>query len=143
MKVLWFEKPKKAMSKEAHQSISADGAPPGVYTPNMSVADRLKWKAKVVGSKSENFQVEIRSMSPRCNLLAIVNGVMRTGSRDEKPFEVKLSANGPMFFDRKVWGNFEDAIREARLVLALLDAPYTREKAMKEIRAGIHPLESE
>ena len=40
--MITWDKPNKVMSKEQHQSISADGAPPGVYQPNMSKEDQLK-----------------------------------------------------------------------------------------------------
>jgi hypothetical protein len=53
-----WDKPKKKMSKEEWELISADGAPPGVYTPNMSDDDRKRWKAKKIGGK--NPRVEIR-----------------------------------------------------------------------------------
>jgi len=43
MSILSFETPKKIMSKEKWTSISADGAPPGVYTPNsvFSLTDHI------------------------------------------------------------------------------------------------------
>ena len=59
--VLMWEKPEKVMSVEAWKSISACGAPPGVYTPNMSEEDMFKWKAKLVGKLGEIEEVvEIR-----------------------------------------------------------------------------------
>lgn len=39
MAILSFQKPKKVMSDKQYASITADGAPPGVYTPNMSEED--------------------------------------------------------------------------------------------------------
>jgi len=83
MAILNFGKPPKAMSTEAHQSISADGAPPGVYTPNMSTKDAEKWRAKLVGSRSKNYQIEIRKQVSGTNILLVVNGKMinaRVGS---------------------------------------------------------------
>jgi|SRR5579885_1980260 len=62
--VLCWDKPKKVMSKEEWaESYGADGAPPGCYQPNMSQADRKKWKAKLVGQKAGFPQVEIRKDS--------------------------------------------------------------------------------
>jgi len=58
MGVLIWDKPKRAMKVEEWKSLSADGAPPGVYTPNMSREDMLKWKGKLV--KGEDPRVEIR-----------------------------------------------------------------------------------
>jgi hypothetical protein len=61
MSVLTWEKPKKLKSSEEHAAdYSADGAPPGVYVPNMSAEDQAKWKAKVVGANTGYPQVEIR-----------------------------------------------------------------------------------
>lgn len=59
MSILSWEKPPRRTSVENWKSISADGAPPGVYSPNMSQEDRLKWKAKLVGKKGGIKQVEI------------------------------------------------------------------------------------
>ena len=56
--ILDWNKPEKAMSIKEWKSISADGAPPGVYSPNMSEEDRLKWKAKSIVGKDT--RVEIR-----------------------------------------------------------------------------------
>lgn len=39
---------------------SADGAPPGVYVPNMSDEDKEKWLAKVAYGKTDYPQAEIR-----------------------------------------------------------------------------------
>jgi hypothetical protein len=50
---LSWDKPAKAMPHEEWEAISADSAPPGVYTPNMSKEDMLKWKAKKVGQRVE------------------------------------------------------------------------------------------
>ena len=157
MLVLSFAKPKRAMPIEDWKSISADGAPPGVYVPNMEEEDRLRWKAKVVGSKSGNFQIEIRSEKPRSNIVVVVNGKMPTaeqthiyGSGDyvrtiprheNHPNEVKMSANGPMYFDPLTWVELVDAVLEARLILSLLDDPTTRAAALKKTRAGLNPLE--
>jgi len=55
--VLNWDKPKKVMSTEDWKSISADGAPPGTYTPNMSSGDREKWKAKKVGGKDPRIEI--------------------------------------------------------------------------------------
>jgi hypothetical protein len=51
--ILSWDKPAKAMSHEEWEAISADSAPPGVYTPNMSKEDMLKWKAKKIGQRVE------------------------------------------------------------------------------------------
>jgi|SRR6478609_1715623 len=60
MSVLSWEKPKKVMSKDRWEEFSADGAPPGTFTPNMSSEDISRWKAKLVGQMTGFPQVEIR-----------------------------------------------------------------------------------
>ncbi len=60
MGILSWNKPEKVMTTEQWEDISADGAPPGVYVPNMSKEDQLKWKAKLTGKKFGYPQVEIR-----------------------------------------------------------------------------------
>jgi hypothetical protein len=148
--ILSFAKPKKVMSSEDYASISADSAPPGVYTGNMSQADRLRWKAKLVGSRSGNHQIEIRTTEPGANLVVVVNGSMPNFERQKHswrqreldPHSIKVSANGPTFYTTRLWGSFTDAVEEARKVLALLDGDETmRKAALKTIQAGEHPLE--
>jgi len=60
MGLLFWGKTEKTMPIDDWKSISADGAPLGVYTSNMSREDRLKWKAKLVGQKTGKLAVEIR-----------------------------------------------------------------------------------
>lgn len=61
MSVLMWDKPKRVMSSEEREDrYSADGAPPGTYVPNMSTADKARWKAKLVGKKVGFPQVELR-----------------------------------------------------------------------------------
>ena len=67
IKVLDFGKIKKAMPHSEWEKISADGAPPGVYCPNMSVEDMHKWKAKLVGGTDP--RVEIRKTISGARLL--------------------------------------------------------------------------
>lgn len=60
MSVLSWDKPEKIMTREEWEDISADGAPPGVYTPNMSAEDAARWKAKLIGARGDHPRVEIR-----------------------------------------------------------------------------------
>jgi len=57
-KILLWEKPKRKMPVEEWKKISADSAPPGVYTPNMSDEDKMRWKAKLI--KGDKLRVEVR-----------------------------------------------------------------------------------
>lgn len=110
-RVLSWEKPVRAMDVEAWKAISADCAPPGVYTPNMSAADRQRWKAKLVGAKTDAARVEIRKAWGG----ALVVIVVRLHDQN-----VTISQNG------KLWGTFEEfaqlvaAVEEARQVLLQL-----------------------
>ncbi len=70
MKLLNFEEPKKAMSTDDWKKISADGAPPGVYRPNMSREDMYKWKAKKIGGKDP--RIEIRKSGNGSQMLLVV-----------------------------------------------------------------------
>lgn len=148
MPTLSFAKPKKAMSSEEYaNSYSSDCGVPGTYSGNMNQEDRLRWKAKLVGSRSGNHQIEIRTVEPRSNLVVVVNGAMDQPQAKKpfyrmegEPFSIKLSANGPTFYDPALWERLQEAVEEARKVLALLDAEDTRKAALKVIRAGEHPL---
>ncbi len=142
--VLSFARPARATPVEDWKGISADGAPPGVYVSNMSAEDRLRWKAKLVGSRSGEHQIEIRSEKPWSNLLAIVNG--KTGATPGSRaavwrHEVRVSSNGVLRFTEAVFHEFQSAIAEARQVLARLDDPATCKATLALIRAGKHPLE--
>lgn len=103
--LLSWERPEKAQSTEKHNSCTADGAPPGVYVPNMSEADARKWRAKLVGGKDP--RVEVRTTQCNANLVLIV-----------RPHEVKLSMNGPACFDATTWEELQTAVREAKTILA-------------------------
>lgn len=60
MSVLMWEKPKQVISKEEWKGNQADGAPPGTWMSNMSHADSMRWKAKIIGAKLGFPQVELR-----------------------------------------------------------------------------------
>lgn len=70
MSILYWQTPKKAMPREEWEKISADGAPPGVYVPNMSQADRERWKAKRIGGADR--RVEIRKTLGGTQMLMVV-----------------------------------------------------------------------
>ena len=125
MSILDWNRPKKVMTTEERNKISADGAPPGVYVPNMSEEDNQRWKAKLIGGP--NRRVEIRKnivgewreskyktfggrkdRSRNCaQLLCIV---------DEH--SVRISANGTLDFEGSEFGYFMLAVQEARQALS-------------------------
>ena len=60
---MWDKPQKVETTEEWRDNHGADGAPPGCYSPNMSAADRRRWKAKLTGTKSGFPQIEIRKDS--------------------------------------------------------------------------------
>jgi hypothetical protein len=88
------------MTTEQWQAISADSAPPGVYVPNMSEADRDAWKAKLIGGRDP--RVEIRKAAGGTQVLIVV-----------RPGGVRMSMNGPASFTREEWGQLAAAVAEA------------------------------
>lgn len=128
MSVLMWDKPEKMMSTEDWLKISADGAPAGVYTPNMSQDDLFKWKATLIGTKKGTPRVEIRkSFSKRdettsgcfyvgvyCQCLIIVS----LGDVDNMgDCNVLISMNGKAGMSFTEINEFNLAIAEAKLVL--------------------------
>ena len=144
--ILSFKKLKKVTPTEEHnRNYSSDCGVPGTYVPNMSGEDRVRWKAKLVGQRSKNYQIEIRTEEPGANLLVIVNGESRVHSfprssrAGQKPHEVRISTNGPLTFPPELWGKLNQAVFEARAVLAHLDNPETRQEALGALRVGDFP----
>ena len=118
----FLNKPKKKQSTEDWKKLSADGAPPGVYTPNMSVEDAAKWKAKLVGTRKDKPQIEIRKTIEGTQLVLIVskkggfsygNKFARSGN-EAHPANIHLSANGPIRFTWDQLAEFNQAVEEAR-----------------------------
>lgn len=106
-KVLCWDKPKQAMSTTEWRSITADSAPPGVYQPNMSEPDKLKWKAKLV--KGEKPRVEVRKTFHSKRHCANVLFVF-------EPFEdevLTISTNGKFSFNDKELHEFAEVLKEA------------------------------
>jgi hypothetical protein len=122
-KVLSWDKPKRKMPKEEWMKISADSAPPGVYTPNMSKNDMLKWKAKHI--KGDDERVEIRKSFYHHNDKPYPNHigysaqaliVVRRAPNNGQP-QVLISTNGKMGMTFLEACNFKDAVNEAMEVL--------------------------
>lgn len=116
--ILSWDKPKKAESVEEWKKRSADGAPPGVYHPNMSQEDNLKWKAKKIGG--EDPRVEIRKSFYHSNGKQYPNNrcyasqcliVVRKKTTDEP--QVLISTNGKMGMTLGDALDLNEAIKEA------------------------------
>ena len=103
MSTLTWDKPKQVLSKDQWKSISADGAPPGVFQPNMSREDMKKWKAKLVKG-SDGDRVEIRKTAGQTQLLLMVY----------KHGDIRISANGKAFVKTQ---ELVEAIAEAQAYL--------------------------
>lgn len=101
--VLYWGTPQRAMPASEWMAISADGAPPGVYTPNMSEADMARWKAKLVNPAGGDTRVEIRKSAGGTQILIIV-----TVSR------VTMSMNGRATLTAAEFGEMGFAVAEAR-----------------------------
>jgi hypothetical protein len=103
------------MTTEEWRAISADSAPPGVYTPNMSAADARKWKATLTG-RGDHRRVEIRKTvtSPegtgRRHCAQLVCTVDEHG--------VRISANGTLDFEGPEFDNLVRAVQEAHDALS-------------------------
>lgn len=102
--LLVWDKPPQTMSKEEWSSFTADSAPPGVYTPNMSAEDRKKWRAKKVADR-----VEVRTQCRNGTLLKLV---VHTDGR------LNISANGTAVVQIE---DFLRAINEAQTALSSVD----------------------
>lgn len=95
--ILSFEKPKKIRTTEQHNStFSSDSGVAGTYVPNMSDADREKWKAKHI--KGDDERVEIRKTIGGTQLLIVVykNAKYHKEGWRTQPIhnEIQVSANG-------------------------------------------------
>lgn len=105
MSVLTWDPRPRAMSREQWEAISADCAPPGVYTPNMSRADMELWKAKLFRGANPP-RVEIRKTVCGTQVLIAVN-----------PGGVRMSMNGPAVFTVGEWDELHAAVAEVVTVL--------------------------
>lgn len=103
--VLYFDSVNRKYSKSDWVGITADGAPPGVYTPNMSQEEAERWRAKHIGGKRE--RVEVRKQVWGVNL---VMNVYKDGA-------LSISANGRIKMNPTEANEFMSAIREAMDIL--------------------------
>ena len=126
--VLMWDKPQQVLETEDWKKISADCAPPGVYTPNMSKDDMLLWKAKIVGTRSGDPRVEIRK--------TVIGAEPYGGSRPERRWtayaqmlmivwppdndgrsRVRISLNGTADLSPREYAEMERAVDEAQNAL--------------------------
>ena len=112
--VLTWSKPPRIMSPEARASIRAAGAPPGVFAPNMSAADEMKWKAKLTGVRRKTGpQVEIR----RNGMVVIVSldgdHIVYKGRDEGGESNVRISMCAPQHMTSEEFREFQEAVAEA------------------------------
>ena len=106
MGTLSWDRPKKIRRIKAHNTMfSADGTPPGVYTPNMSEADNKKWKAKLIGGEDPSIEIRVCLHSQIKIIVRLDN--------------ITMSMNGPSIFNNQDWMDLYKAVEEARTVLFL------------------------
>lgn len=111
MSILRWDKPAKAMPTETWAEISADGAPPGVYTSNMSREDAEAWRASLSGTRKGDPCITIKTSCTR------VSSVIRV-YRDR----IDYSQNGTANMSLEVWEQFKLAVQEAQERLASLES---------------------
>jgi len=100
------------LKTENWKSISADSAPPGVYTPNMSDDDKYSWKGKLI--KGADPRVEIRksfkfnkSGAYYCQTLISI----RLNSKEQP--NILMSTNGKIAMSFDDLKDMNNAIEEA------------------------------
>lgn len=123
MTTLMWDKPDRVQSVEEWKSWQADSAPPGTYVPNMSDADRARWKAKKVGFKAGHPQIEIRKDSTVI-VVSLHGGYKYNGYGSDKPhspptggINLHIATAGPIRWTWQEWAECQQAIAEARAIL--------------------------
>lgn len=121
MSILSWDKPARVKSTKDWKSLSAEGAPPGVYTPNMSEADMEKWKAKLVGHKVGQPRVEIRKTAGAQILIIVsLTGTEypdKYGKVGGEDMNVQISANSQIHMTFEDFSHLQEAVAEARKAL--------------------------
>jgi len=109
MGVIIWDKPERAMTTEEWSSLSADGAPPGVFVRNETKDASQKWWGKVLGTRNPPLRAVLRYTTSNYVYLKVVvytNGLVR------------ISANGTAELTRDQAGEMGQAIAEAFEYLA-------------------------
>jgi hypothetical protein len=102
----------KAQPWSEHAKLSADDAPPGVYTQNATLEHRRQWWGEMKGQRSdglEDLRIEMtRSCGKNWTILKVV--VFLDG-------RVRFSANGTAELDGLEYLELQSVINEARLYM--------------------------
>lgn len=121
MPILDFDRPVKTKSTAEWKKISADGAPPGVYTPNMSERDMRKWKAKKINWGKADARIEIQKTFSWDNGLRYPDRLGYSAQckivvSKQEP-RVLMSCNGKCAMSAADAVEFQQALQEAFLLL--------------------------
>jgi hypothetical protein len=119
--ILSFEKPEQIISVEEWKKISADGAPPGVYRPNMSIENMLRWKAKRIYKNKPEDRIVIQKTFYWHNGKSYPNNVNYSAQckiliQKQEP-RIIMSCNGKMAMSSVEVIEFQQVIQEALLIL--------------------------
>ena len=117
MTILKWDTPEKIMTTEQWQhTYVADGAPPGVYVPNMSSANIDSWKATLVGTKSGYPRVEIRKGfgSLMLIIVSLGQGFKQKYKSMPEGTNIQISMNGGCALTWQEWAEFNQAVQEAK-----------------------------
>ena len=105
MTLLDWTKPKRIRSSQDHADLyQSDTGIPGTFMPNMSEADKCRWKAKFIGG--DDPRVEIRKEVGPSLMLVVVRATHQGPT-------VQLSTNGKLPFSVKEWPELDRAVEEA------------------------------
>lgn len=123
MSLIDFNKPKKIRSTEEHNKMhSSDSGVAGTYVPNMSDADRKKWKG--IHVKGTDERIEIRKTIGGTQLLVIVYKNVRFTHWKENQAEwyknhnnVRMSMNGKLDMTFEEYDELTKVIEEAKEIL--------------------------
>jgi len=127
--IMW-EKPQKILTTDDWKSISACGTPPGVYTPNMSEEDMLKWKGTLKGKTTNKPYVELRKTFKKNNnkkypfnenmYSQVLIVVSIKNYNDMNDANIIISMNGKSGMSFKELEDLNQVINEARNLLKIL-----------------------
>ena len=122
MSLLMWDKPKQIMSHEEYaEEHSSSAEATGTYASNMSDEDKKRWRARMIGGKRP--RVEIRKELAGTKIVLVVTEIFEYtvqsyGRQEAENYNVRLSMNGPILATWQDWAKMQQAIVEARAVLA-------------------------
>ncbi len=102
--LMWEEPAKVMIAEERAERYQSDSGVPGTYVPNMSEADQLRWRARLV--KGKDPRVELRR---RCGLALVLIVVRYKGPG----IDVTMSMNRAAHLIAADWWDLKEAVKEA------------------------------